>query len=69
MKRTHLYTKPFLLNNGSDVTKYGGVNECAKEENENTENLFLLCIGRNISESNGGQGGHHEVERRNITWK
>ena len=50
-----------LLNDGGDVTEYGGVHQSTEKQDEHTENLLFLRIGRNVSEADRGERSHHKI--------
>ena len=40
-----------LLDNGGDVTEYGGIHQGTEKQDEHAENLLLLGIGGDVAKS------------------
>ena len=54
------------MNDCSDVSKDGCVEQWADNHHENTKAFFVICFRGHVAKAYGGHAGHREVERRQV---
>ena len=54
------------MNDCSNVSKNGGIEQWADNHHKNTKAFLIVCLSSHISKAYGGHAGHGEIERRQV---